>query len=406
MNVQPTLTNVEAQRVMAVVDELCEDLEWCFRLPPHTLKSQPHLVNLIGGEHRRLFEQQLELEVQLGAIVQQLEGPVSEFIPEKDWPERSLPQEALAQEFIQVARASRRNAREICRTLRANPTLDAMIQSAEGGDAGTLIAGTTVVKKFSKTLAQLRIQTLRGLATSVEEDKAEKEHFEVVAQREKKLAQEAKSLRKDLAAIKHERHKTISIKDEMIIQYKNDLKDLKALTAKAAQTGGRKSEQNEAAQQAFNETKANLLKEIKKREVELERLKLDFKEKEDAMAKRSFKKETDVESWIVKYDQEMANLNNEILSTQVTYSDEKARLRELDDYFDRFRLQEGGERMLVCMHSAVEAEQAAKRNRLDTNATRVQSAIRGHLLRKELLEKAKKGKKGKGKKGKGKGKKK
>lgn len=340
-------------------------------------------------------------------IASKLLDPVSEFVSDSEQIERSPQQEVLSKEFITVARQVRQNVRDIARLLKAVPELDHLLRkiTAVSGDAGEEEDQQQAShQRFIAVLDQLKVQVRRNLATSVEEDKAEREHYEVVAQREKKLAQEAKSLSKDLASIQHERHRAVAVKDDQLNAYNSELQELKDLTTKAAASGGRSSEANEATVKAFNETKANLVKEVKRREAELERLKIENREKEEQLSKRSFKKETDVESWITRYDQEMSDLNVEYMATRVAYNDEKARLRELDDYFERFRLEEGGARFLTLCDLADEGEARARQDRFDSNAIKVQAAIRGHLLRKELIEKAKK--KGKGGKKGGKGKKK
>lgn len=69
-------------------------------------------------------------------------------------------------------------------------------------------------------LALLREQLIMSLSTSVEEKRAEQERFVIVAQREKRLAQESKSLTKELNALRAERHRAVSIRDDQIAQLK------------------------------------------------------------------------------------------------------------------------------------------------------------------------------------------
>jgi hypothetical protein len=105
MSNQYQLTNVEAQRIMAVLDELTSDLRFAFRLTPQHLASMPDIAPVVvhaklrliffisgnippstvtlglsqGQENERFFAMQAELEKQFSVLAAQLEGPVSEF---------------------------------------------------------------------------------------------------------------------------------------------------------------------------------------------------------------------------------------------------------------------------------------------------------------------------------------
>mmetsp|Transcript_14579 Transcript_14579/g.49773 ORF Transcript_14579/g.49773 Transcript_14579/m.49773 type:complete len:249 (-) Transcript_14579:109-855(-) len=243
----------------------------------------------------------------------------------------------------------------------------------------------------------LREQTLRSLSTSVEEDKAEKENFENVSVREKTLAEQERMLTKDLATVKRDREKAVRARDNQIATLEAEKEELQEMTAKAGKAVG---EGNSAAdRQAHAKEVEALTAKLKEVTTELEKIKQENLEKEESMKKRSYKKETDVEAWILKYDQEMETLNEEMTALREQYSAEKARMRRLENHFEAFRLIEGAQYAMEVMQSANELEKAAKAKRLNDAALLIQNCLRGHKGREVFLKTKKKGgKKGGGKK--------
>ena len=135
-----------------------------------------------------------------------------------------------------------------------------------------------------------------------------------------------------------------------------------------------------------------------------------------------------MESWVTKYDAELGELRKEMDEVVFSHRSEKCRMREIEDHFDRHRLEEGGavlaaaDAILVAGVSTAHAllharrcyggtapltaapwgwlclqDELAKVRRVADAAVMIQSAMRSHLLRKELKEKSSKKGKGKGK---------
>mmetsp|Transcript_45250 Transcript_45250/g.110181 ORF Transcript_45250/g.110181 Transcript_45250/m.110181 type:complete len:392 (+) Transcript_45250:33-1208(+) len=388
MNGNYQLTNVEAQRVMAVLDDLAFDLRLAFRLTPQALSSIGDISSVVGQENERYFVMQVELEKQFSVLAAQLEGPVSEFVADAE----NDTQDAVVHDFFDVARRLRKNTREICRFLRRNLALDRKLQGVPQQMA-------PLAERFLVVLDNLKAQTLRSLGTSVEEDKSEKEHFENVSVREKTLTEQERMLTKDLATVKRDREKAVKARDAQIASLEAEKAELQQMTANAGKAVGEGKNQNEKTEHGAEiET---LQKKLKKLQDDLAKTKLDNRDKEEGLKKRSYKKETDVETWVQKYDQEMGALNEEAMTLSETYIAEKAKMRRLENHFEAFKLVEGAEFALSMMQMANELEVAAKAKRLADAATLIQSSLRGHKGR-DAFGKAKKkgGKKGKGKGGK------
>ncbi len=179
MNGQYQLTNVEAQRICAVLDELMVDLKQAFAITPQTLQNTHDVGSLVGQENERFFVMQMQLEKDFCVLASQLDSPVSEFVADAEQHET---QDAIVHDFFDVARRLRKNTREICRLMRRNPNVEKKLQNIA---QDTHSAQSSLASRFQTVLATLRQQTLRSLSTSVEEDKSEKEHFENVSARER-----------------------------------------------------------------------------------------------------------------------------------------------------------------------------------------------------------------------------
>mmetsp|Transcript_22174 Transcript_22174/g.45237 ORF Transcript_22174/g.45237 Transcript_22174/m.45237 type:complete len:314 (+) Transcript_22174:1-942(+) len=295
----------------------------------------------------------------------------------------------VVHEFFEVARKLRKNTREICRFLRRNPPLERRLGSLPQSQA-------PLAQRFIHVLDSLKAQTLRCLGTSVEEDKSEKEHFENVSVREKTLTEQERMLTKDLATVKRDREKAVKARDQQIATLeaeKNQLQEMTASAGKAVGEGGKSEHKS-----AHDKEVEDLEKRLSKLEAEQARVKAENKEREDQARKRSYKKETDVESLVQKYDEGMTDLNEQATVLTEQLSSEKARMRRLENHFEYYRLVEGADNALAVMQAANELEVGAKAKRLGDAALLIQCCLRGHKGREEFTKSKKK--KGKGKKGK------
>ena len=386
-NNQYQLTNVEAQRICAVLDELMVDLRLSFCLTPQTLAQTNDIAGIVGQENERFFVMQVELEKQFCVLASQLEGPVSEFVADA---EQNESQDAIVHDFFDVARRLRKNTREICRFLRRNPNVEKRLQTIQQPPA-------PLGSRFQHVLLTLRQQTLRSLSTSVEEDKSEKEHFENVSARERTLTDQERMLTKDLATVKRDREKAVKARDNQIAALEAEKAELQQMTANAGKQVG---DGNSTADREAHEAEvAALEKRLKGLRDTLTKTKNDNMEAERNLKKLSSKKEHEVGDNIESYDTAMEDLNEQITALTEQYSAEKARMRRLENHFEAFRLIEGADAALTIMQAANELEKQAKAKRLSDAALLIQSALRGHTGR-ENFNKAKKkgGKKGKKKK--------
>ena len=336
----PALSNVEAQRVLAVIDHLIRDLDLAFLVPSKVTASSTFDVStLLSSDSLKSLRKQHELETSLLSILSRTGGNIPDASQDSE-------DEPISQEWSLTAKALQKNARDICREFRNDPELTSRMRAMNlAGSA------TESFSQFRALVMQLRTQVIISLSKSVEEQRAEQQAFIITEGREKRLGQEVKSSTKELTALLAEKAKTIKIRDDQILQYTSEMKDLESAKRMATEQSKSVSE-NKVLVDQHNEAKASLLKVTKAKTEEFDKLKTGNVEKEEAQRKRSFKRETDVETWVVKYDTDLGQLQSDYNDAQSSYIAEKARMREIEDHFDRFRWEECGKVMLQCEEEA------------------------------------------------------
>ena len=336
----PALSNVEAQRVLAVIDHLLRDLDLLFLVPSKVTASSTFDVStLLSTDSLKSLRKQHELETSLLSILSRTGGNIPDASQDSE-------DDPISQEWSLTAKALQKNARDVCREFRNDPELTSRMRAMNlTGSA------TESFSQFRALAMQLRTQVIISLSKSVEEQRAEQQAFIITEGREKRLGQEVKSSTKELTALLAEKAKTIKIRDDQILQYTSEMKDLESAKRMATEQSKSVSE-NKVLVDQHNEAKASLLKVTKAKTEEFDKLKTSNVEKEEAQRKRSFKRETDVESWVVKYDTDLGQLQADFNEAHSSYIAEKARMREIEDHFDRFRWEECGKMMLQCEKEA------------------------------------------------------
>eukprot|EP00731_Ephydatia_muelleri_P022988 Em0015g571a len=277
-------------------------------------------------------------------------------------------------------------------------------------------SGASIVRSVSKERSKMsggllegatelqRVMNEKLLTSKVEEDRR-KMLLKQVLERQAKADEEIKKLEAELAEALRLKNEEIAAKTLQLKRLKSDIQSVVRL----AQEGNRRvheeaSKQMSEDQASYDLTKQQLTQEVAALKKAYQDMVDANRDKEQMLRKRAFKRETEVENWIGKYDNEMEEKQNELESLQTEYETEKQQLKELEEKLE----------ILSIEHSVVVKEQEEARRRVEEAnkkmshmiraATMIQSMWRSYHCRKQLLKEKQKGKK-KGKKGK-KGKKK
>eukprot|EP00743_Colponemidia_sp_Colp-15_P000924 GILK01001019.1.p1 GENE.GILK01001019.1~~GILK01001019.1.p1 ORF type:complete len:411 (-),score=115.83 GILK01001019.1:163-1353(-) len=383
------LTNVDAQRVLAVIEDMLEKLGWASHLTPELLQhisngTNEELIKTFGDDLLRRFQLTMQLERQFESFALQTDGTsmtISEMQQKPDYDD--------------VYKPLKKSVRDLYRKLAENPSAINAIKSMPDGR-------THATLRFLNSLSELKDLTLRRLTTTVEEDKARSELLEEYMEKEKQANLDRRNLQKELNHIRREREKAASTRTDLITKLKAELQDLKHWTQQRSAKLEEESQAREEFQRkAFEEKESVLSSQLQKVTDELSGEQKSHKDDEDHLRKRKMKIENEVEQWINKYDRDMDAKVQEVVDIKAMYEEERRKLTELEEHFakidaERERISE--EQEIIAERQRKHQEKENFRHRM---AAKIQAHWKGLVTRRdfEKLKKSKKKKKKAGKKG-------
>ena len=156
------LTNVEAQRIMAILEETQSKLELLSHVPP--LRRPPKwdvFADEVGPEVAQVLDEQVLLEQQYKWV----------STPQHEQPEGGMDGDQALPDFETLDDELRHSTRVVCRMLREAPAISE--QLAAQGEEGL----GSAMRKYLSTFSELKSQTYQKLSTSVEEEKSKEDWF-------------------------------------------------------------------------------------------------------------------------------------------------------------------------------------------------------------------------------------
>ena len=165
-------------------------------------------------------------------------------------------------------------------------------------------------------------------------------------------------------------------------------------------TRGEAEKQENADIKNSDGKRQKLLHEIAQLKAQLITITAEHREGENALRKRKYKIETEVENWIQKFDADMSEKQEEYDAVDAVYMEEKRQLNELEERFRK--LEEEYNAIMEERRLEAEKKEAAEREiaAMVRAAITIQSFWRAYKCRRALKSKKKKGGKGKKKSGK------
>jgi len=379
------LTNVEAQRIMAILEETYHKLQLLSHVPP--LRRVPEydtFTSEVGPEVAQVLDEQVLLEQQYKWV----------STPAHEQPDSGFDGEQALPDFETLDDELRHSTRVVCRMLREAPAISTQLKEMDpDGPSGTM-------RKFLSTTLELKSQTFQKLSTSVEEEKSKEDWFLEISAREEKASQTLRQLQKEIKAEKAEREKQVSARNDTIQKLREELELIKASTlAEERQLDAETKASEEADKNSFTAKETALSEELKRLTEELKSKRASNKEAEEGLRKKKVKYEGEASNWITKYDTEMEEKDKEISALKLIYEEERKELNRLETYFNKLLAEREAALAEERKKAEERARQQAQMATLSKAATMLQKMWRGKVARREL-EKKKSGKGGKGKKGK------
>ena len=380
------LTNVEAQRIIAILSELYSKIQLLSHVPP--LRRVPDFESFqheVGPEVAQVLDEQVLLEQQYKWVSTPQHEQQSDAAPGFD-ADQALP------DFETLDDELRHSTRVVCRMLREAPGISAQLQGL--GDQGP----SPTMRKYLNTCLELKAQTFQKLSTSVEEEKSKEDWFLEVSAREEKASQTLRQLQKEIKAEKAERERQVSARNETIQKLREELESIKTSTlAEERQLDAETKASEEADRNGFTSKEATLSDELRRLTEELKNKRASNKEAEEALRKKKVKYEGEVASWISKYDVDMEEKDREISALRLIYEEERKELNRLETYFNKLMAEREAALAEERKKAEERARQQAQMATLSKAATMLQKMWRGKCARRDM-DKKKSGKGGKGKK--------
>jgi len=381
-------TNLDAQRILSILDELKEKLTYLSVVTPQVLEAvqneegQVCAKEVLGSELLKKIQEQIRLE-ELYQVSNTTNDGV--FQPTDDEDQRETI-EKLQKNTLDLYRRMKQKANILqeLRNFQENRPQNVM--------------------QLLRTLADMQELTLKRLTTTVEEDRSRQELLDQYIQREEQASKKRAQLEKDLASVRRERENSQSARTDELTRLKANLSDVKETTTQQMEgLRTRFQTQMHDQQDAYNAKEESIKKEIAKVQEEGKALQSAALEEEVQLRRRKMRGETECDKLIKDYDTEVLTNVDEYNSQLIEYEKETKKLELLQDHFRKVDLENQRiveEEELTKTRNRRLAREEQKRHAMSAI---VQAYWRGIIQREEFV-KLKKSKKKGGKKAGAKGK--
>jgi len=373
-------TNIDAQRILSIMDELKEKLYYLSVVTAQVLdrlqgdEEGQAASEQLGPDLIRQFSEQIRLEDLYMVANTAADGTFGQAEDTEDVREDE--------------KSLTKNTLELCRKMKTFPTI---VQ-----DLGVFQdTRPNAVIQFLKTLADMQELTLKRLTTTVEEEKSRAELLDYYLNRENEATNRRQQLEKDLAFIRSECEKEQLRRNEVLTKLRADLLDVRLskeqmMSALRTRYENRMKEQHEY----FNQTKEDLEKRIAALKEQLKTTKGASNEDEVGKKKTVKRYEMEVEAVIKQYDSEVKRMASTLYDHHELQKKEQKQLTELQEHFEKVDTEKDhilNEEAIVAARSAKKNENLSRKN---DAAALVQAFFKGITLREAFKIEQKKRKKG------------
>ncbi|KAK1934325.1 Periodic tryptophan protein 2 [Phytophthora citrophthora] len=346
------LTNVESQRMMAVMGDLLDRLNYLTYVP---LEPQGSLLESLR-ESRCLNSAELLRE-------------------HWRW-EQLYVQATQAMDSHQV----RATARAMCRDLRENPVAVEVLYHK----------GTTAhdrsedLQMLVKALSELTDLTHAQLDKTLEDAKSKKELMAVAESRMKQAEDERLAIREKLTEMRKTKEEEVALLDAQVQKLRNELHTINQTASHELMMidTDLKDAQAKAHDQHADEMKL-LLDQASALELNATKMAQEHQEEEDVLRKKKCKMAAEVAAVVEKFDGEMEAMEGELRTLEETFRKEREQCEQFNEHFlkideEQSRI-DAEERVL----DEIRTREREKQMMIYNAATRIQKVYRGLLCRRD-----------------------
>lgn len=378
-------TNIDAQRILAIMDELKEKLTYLSVVTPQVLEGLQSeegqaATELLGPELMKQFTEQIRLE-ELYVVANQ----ASEGYGHEDGTD----------DVREDVKSLQKNTLELCRKMRITPNIVQELRNFQETRPAQMV-------QFLNILKDMQELTLKRLTTTVEEERSKQELLEHYKIKEADASKRRQQLDKDLNHMRREKDRSQSHRTEILTKLKADLLDVKENKLDRMNSLRTRYERRmKDYQDEFNGRKDDFEKRIEALKIKNKKTRDESQETEAEKKKQVKRREMDTAAEIRTYDTAIKETLYLLNEDQDGFKREQKQLIELQEHFKKVDMEK------ECILNE-EGLSDARRGKLDYEKSRrneasalVQAFWRGIIQREQyqIMKKNKK-KKGGGKKGK------
>ncbi|XP_072456480.1 dynein regulatory complex protein 10 [Notamacropus eugenii] len=382
------LTTIETKRIISVLDETIRKVELVTLLSAAAYNPE-HLEGLLEDDiikavrdHEDFCNTLLELDNQMKEEEEELAesgDPHLQFIIEKHKHDLMLLKE-------EVKGSARNTLRIFLLNLQAGEILRTQVMGR-----------SEEANIFLQALTEFRSFVFEKLLTSPMEEKEKNEFTEEIALREKKNNDMIQDLEAELSSTIKSRNSEMEKENFVIQELKSHLHQVLKFSENHLLRTKQEAEKQQKAELRTSQGRiTKIQQDILMLRTQYHNVVEENRDSEQALRKKNYKLETEIENWIQKYDTEMGEKQAEYEELDEIYTEEKAQLAELKEKhavlvqeFVQIR-----EERLINSKKKLEAEKEMAL--MVRAATLIQAFWKGYLVRSLLKFKRKKKKKGKG----------
>ncbi|XP_006901051.1 PREDICTED: IQ domain-containing protein D [Elephantulus edwardii] len=387
------LTTIETKRIMSVMDEAICKVEMVTLLSD-AVASQDILQGLLGDDilseirHHKALGRELMDQVQsLNDQSRELE----ELTDEKEIRELLLAMEEQKDRLAAVTQQVKDSTKNVVRLLLQTPQAASLLQAQALGRSEQ-------AQKFLDCLVELRSFLFEKLLTSPMEARDKAQFIQDINKRNQRNQEAVGALEKELKQSLKSKDLEVEKENFVIQELKSHLHQVLKLSDSSLLRTKKEAEKQQKADFRTSQARiAKIQKDVAMLRMQYHNLVTENREQEQALRKKKYKVETEIENWIQKYDTEMSEKQAELEELDAIHKEERAQLEELKkkqevlvEEFSRIRTEQE-----INSQKRLEAEEQMLL--MVRAATLIQAMWKGYLVRSMLKSKKKKKKKrGKG----------
>ncbi|XP_055963172.1 dynein regulatory complex protein 10 [Sorex fumeus] len=381
------LTTIEAKRIMSVLDETIQKVEWVTLLPD-TVSGLDALEGLLEDHILQALRQHGGLCQDLLASTRSPES--RDGLGEPGQAEDGLFYEHFLSEELRWAQLPspwdrvKDSTRNVVRLLLTNPRAAGLLMTQEQ-------RRSPAAQRFVDALKELRGFLFEKLLTSPMEMRDKTQFIQNINKQNRRNEEVINGLEKELAGSMKTRDAELEKENFVIQELKNHLHQVLRLSENSLLRTRQEAEKQQKLD--YRSSQARLAKtqqELLVLRAQLNNLVAENQEVEQALRKKKYKVETEIENWIQKYDMEMEEKQEEFEELDSIHQEEKIQLQELKERHEVLAeefLQIQQERD-ISSKKKLEAEQEMLR--MVRAATLIQAVWKGYLVRSLLKSRRKK----------------